>query len=73
MCFRRGGRRRKSISDRRAERVLFFWTARELIEMARELLKFAGLLALAVYALVSLAEGKLPPGVEALAQLIHDL
>lgn len=73
MCCRRRNRRRKSIWDRRAERELSFWTAQELIRTARELLKLAGLIALVVYALVSLAEGRLPPGAEALAQLIHSL
>jgi hypothetical protein len=72
MCFRRGGRRRKSIWDRWAERVLFFWTARELIWTARELLKLAILTAVVGYVLWMLAEGKPPSGEGALLQLIHD-
>ncbi len=48
-------RARAPIEVRRAERELFFWTARQTIK----LVLFA---ALAVYVVVSLVEGQLPGG-----------
>lgn len=49
------GRKRVSIEVRKAERELFFWTARQT-------LKLVVLAALTAYLLVSLAEGRLPGG-----------
>lgn len=48
-------RRRRSIEVRKAERELFFWTARQA-------LKLVVLAALTAYLLVSLVEGRLPGG-----------
>jgi len=48
-------RARAPIAVRRAERELFFWTARQT-------LKLVVLVALTVYLLVSLLEGRLPGG-----------
>lgn len=48
-------RKRRSIELRRAERELFFWTARQA-------LKLVVLAALTAYLLVSLVEGRLPGG-----------
>jgi hypothetical protein len=55
-------RARTPIEVRRAERELFFWTARQTIK----LVLFA---ALAVYVVVSLAEGQFP-GSELLLRLL---
>lgn len=44
---------RRPIEARRAERELFFWTARQTV-------KLVVLAALAVYVVVSLLEGRLP-------------
>jgi hypothetical protein len=46
-------RKRPSIEVRKAERELFFWTARQT-------LKLVVMAALTAYLLVSLAEGRLP-------------
>ncbi len=46
-------RARTPIEVRRAERELFFWTARQTV-------KLVVLAALAVYVVVSLAEGRIP-------------
>jgi hypothetical protein len=50
-CRRYSAQLRPSLEDRRAERALRFWTAREIIALAREtlaLLRVAVLLALTV-------------------------
>lgn len=48
-------RKRRSIEVRKAERELFFWTARQA-------LKLVVLAALTAYLVVSLVEGRLPGG-----------
>lgn len=49
------GRARTPIEVRRAERELFFWTARQTI-------KLVVLAAVAAYVVVSLIEGRIPGG-----------
>jgi hypothetical protein len=50
----------RPIKERKAERELFFWTARQIFWAARQTLVLVLFIALTVYAVISLAEGQIP-------------
>jgi hypothetical protein len=61
--------RRKPLKQRRDERELFFWTLRELLAIGRQAIRLLLLLAVAIYLIVSLIEGRLP-GIESVVQAL---
>lgn len=56
--FRRRQKRR-SISARKAERALFFWTARESLALTKSLLAVIFLAVLTVFSVIAMLNGEL--------------
>jgi hypothetical protein len=50
----------KTIQARRLERELFFWTAREALELGMRAIRLLILMAVAAYVIESLVEGRFP-------------